>query len=641
MYVLRVLTLLFAGCAIYANAMAQTCFSDTIFQIQEVHVYANLRDAHVIGATVQTIDTISLKRYNNRSISDLLSTSGVNIKSYGLGGLSSIIMRGGSSSHTTIVWNGLNIQNPMNGSTNLSLLPVNMFNSIQLQYGGSGTLYGSGAVTGVLRLSSDNVINDPNRFSASVGYGSGNTKTVSANAKWGNRKFALALKGYSNKADNDFEFINTTKINQDKEKITNAEADQKGVLGDVDLKFNNNFSWSVSGWYQHNDKNIQTLMSASIPSDASQVDKNFLLSSNFKLNINSIVISLKNGWMDGGINYSNPQTGEYTENRSVSKINELEAKIPIRSFSEIIAGANYTNELAESEAYLHNVHRNRIAFFSSYRLMFLDKRLNTAFSVRDEIIDGKTKPLIFSLGADFALTKELKLKTNLSKNYRVPTLNDLYWAPSTYAEGNLNLKPEYGWSGEFGIEYSKSAERNGFKSSATAFVSDIDDCITWFSDPNAMGRWKPYNIDNLKTYGLETRADLHFTVDRLYFTVNGFYTYTHSKIYGQENYDGKPLVYVPKHKFNGAIQLFWNGFGISYCHTFNGERYKDYTSTLPYFNIGDVNIEYNFKLHPARINLRFTVNNIWNENYQQVANYAMPLRNYIFAVTLDLNQINN
>ncbi|MGE0076661.1 MAG: TonB-dependent receptor plug domain-containing protein [Bacteroidales bacterium] len=619
----------------YIGTIAQTSFSDTIFQIKEVQVYANLRDAHAVGATIQTIDTISLQRFNNRSISDLLSTSGVNIKSYGLGGLSSIVMRGGSSSHTTIVWNGLNIQNPMNGSTNLSLLPVNMFNSVRLQYGGSGTLYGSGAVTGILHLSSDNSIHQPNKFSTSVGYGSGNTKTIAANAKWGTERYAISIKGYLNKADNDFKFINTTKIHQDKEKITNAEVDQEGILGDLNLKFNKNLSWNLSGWYQFNDKNLQTLMSSSTPSEANQVDKNLLASSNLKWNYNVVTLSLRNGLMHGVIEYSNPLTGENTENKSISWINELEARIPLRHFGEIITGVNYTNELAKSDAYLHNARRNRISLFSSYKIRFLGNKLTYSLSARDEVIDSDFKPLIFSVGSDYNFTKMLKLKANLSRNYRVPTLNDLYWAPSSYAEGNLNLKSEYGWSGELGAEQSFSNEKNGHTVSVTTFWTNIDNCITWLSDPSTMGKWKPYNIDNLKTYGLETRADLHFKVDQILFILNGFYAYTHSRIYGQENYDGKPLIYVPKHKFNGTVQLFWNGFGVSYSHLFNGERYKDYTSTLPYFNVGDLNVEYRFNIRPAKVNLRFTVNNIWNEDYQMVANYAMPLRNYFLTMTID------
>ncbi len=635
MSVYRVLMLFIAGCAFYADVLAQTNFSDTVFRMQEVHVYANLRDAHVIGATVQTIDTIALKRFNSRSISDLLSTSGVNIKSYGLGGLSSIVLRGGSSSHTTIVWNGLNIQNPMSGSTNLSLLPVNMFNSIKLQYGGSGTLCGSGAVTGVLRLSSGYSIAQPNKISASLGYGSGNTKVLSTSAKWGTQKFAFALKGYVNKADNDFEFINTTKINRDKERITNAQAGQMGVLGDVSLRLNSNCSWSVSGWYQYYDKNIQTLMSSSIPSIENQTDKNFLASSNFKWDLNGTVFSLKNGLINGTIDYANPRSGEFTHSRSVSAINELETKVRIKSHSEVIMGLNYTHELAKSGGYLNVAHRNRVALFSSYRLMVFDNRLNSVFSLRDEVIDGDIKPIIFSFGTDFNLNRSFKLKTSLSRNYRVPTLNDLYWAPSAYAEGNLNLKPEYGWSGEFGVEYASGSTRKGLVTSVTAFLTDIDDCITWFSDPDAMGKWKPYNIDNLKTYGVESRADLRFAVDRLLLNIGGFYTYTHSRIHGQDNYDGKPLVYVPVHKFNGNLQLLWNGFGLAYSHLFNGERYKDYTSTLPYFNIGDVSAEYTFNIRPSKISIRFTVNNVWNTNYQLVANYAMPMRNYMLTLSID------
>lgn len=634
------IAVIFAATCLFANA--QTGISDSVFQIAEVRVYANLRDAHVAGATIQTFDSISLKQFSNRTLSDLLGTGGVSIKSYGLGGLSTIALRGGGASHTTIVWNGLNIQDPMNGGINLSLLPVNMFNTVRLQYGGYGTYYGSGAVTGILHLTSSSSTEQPNGVSTSLAYGSANTKDATTSLKWGNKRYAVSIKGNLQKSDNDFEFINTYKINSPREEISNAQAKQWGVMGNLDLKVSDNANWNISGWYQFNDKDLQTLMSSTLPSQANQVDKNLMASSNLKWSLGKKSVLLKNGFINGKNKYSNSQVGEYSNNRYVSIINETEAKIPMGSVGEFIAAVNYTNERAKSDSYIKRPERNRIAVLGSLNFKLIDRKLISTLSARNEMVDGDAKPAVYSLGIDYRIFEIISIKSSISKNYRIPTLNDLYWTSTTYSEGNPNLKPESGWSGEFGVGYSPRMSYSGLSVSATMFWTNIDDLIVWLSDPEiSAGKWKPFNLNSSKTYGFEGKASLKFNIYSIRFAVDGFYTYTHSKVVSPDNYRGSEMVYAPEHKFNGTLRLQWRALGISYIHLFTGERYTDATNTLPYFNLGDLSVDYSFRLRPGKINLRFSVNNIWDTNYQLIAAYAMPLRNYMLALTVDINQPKN
>ncbi len=54
--------------------------------------------------------------------------------------------------HTAILWNGFNIQNAMLGQTDLSLLPAVFFDEVEIEYGGSSAVWGSGAVAGSIHL---------------------------------------------------------------------------------------------------------------------------------------------------------------------------------------------------------------------------------------------------------------------------------------------------------------------------------------------------------------------------------------------------------------------------------------------------------------------------------------------------------
>ena len=100
-----------------------------------------------------SIDSLTLQEAKGQNLADLLSRqSDVFIKSYGLGSLATTSLRGGGASHTAVIWNGFSLQSPMNGQLDLSLLPVFFFDEVEVQYGGSAALYGSGAVGGAIHL---------------------------------------------------------------------------------------------------------------------------------------------------------------------------------------------------------------------------------------------------------------------------------------------------------------------------------------------------------------------------------------------------------------------------------------------------------------------------------------------------------
>ncbi|MBC7126075.1 MAG: TonB-dependent receptor, partial [Bacteroidales bacterium] len=243
-------------------ARAQMCLEDTI-RVEEVTIYSTYRQLHTIGTNTIKIDTLRLTNFEGKSLTELLQSTGVNIRSYGVGGLATIAVRGGGSSHTAVVWNGINLQSPLNGGVNLSQFPVSLFSSVSVQHGGNGTVYGSGAVSGIVILENGGLLLQQNGTRAGFTYGSGNTRGANASVKIGNSKSALSFKYSGLIADNDFEFINTYKFGNPRERITNAQAAQHGILADAVLRFGNNALWNISGWFTHNDKNVQTLMSSS------------------------------------------------------------------------------------------------------------------------------------------------------------------------------------------------------------------------------------------------------------------------------------------------------------------------------------------------------------------------------------------
>ncbi|MDZ7776138.1 MAG: TonB-dependent receptor [Bacteroidales bacterium] len=93
------------------------------------------------------------------------------------------------------------------------------------------------------------------------------------------------------------------------------------------------------------------------------------------------------------------------------------------------------------------------------------------------------------------------MKGNVSRNYRLPTLNDLYWQPG----GDPELLPERGFTLETGLKYL-SQKRNGWHGGAeiTWFRNDISNWIAWQPD-GIMSYWTPKNITEVLSQGIEAQ----------------------------------------------------------------------------------------------------------------------------------------
>ena len=62
--------------------------------------------------------------------------------------------RGTSSSHTSVLWNGIPINSIANGLADLSSIFCHSFSDVVIVNGGDGSLFGSGAIGGSIHLNS-------------------------------------------------------------------------------------------------------------------------------------------------------------------------------------------------------------------------------------------------------------------------------------------------------------------------------------------------------------------------------------------------------------------------------------------------------------------------------------------------------
>jgi len=274
------------------------------------------------------------------------------------------------------------------------------------------------------------------------------------------------------------------------------------------------------------------------------------------------------------------------------------------------------------------------------------------FNVRTEIIDGELNPILPAIGGymDLKILKskrifqnslsKVRLKWNGSRNFKMPSLNDLYWNPG----GNPNLKPEIGYSADVGLKlrlFNDKLQEDGGSLSRdhtidiTGFYSDISDWIIW--TPNGQF-WEPQNIKRVRNSGVE----MSYSVWRQISADNergGFlqlnYAFTNNKVIESaiENDAGinKSLIFIPKHNVQYTLRYFHKDWTITFSQAITSKVFIDAanTSYMPYYAPSSLLLSKSFnRFEQESIKLSFKVNNLFNEEYQVMPNRPMPGINF-------------
>ncbi|MGI8893765.1 MAG: TonB-dependent receptor, partial [Bacteroidia bacterium] len=115
---------------------AQTGSDTTIF-IPEVELEGT-KATQSPGMVIIKVDSVAQVIHQHNTIAELLSQhSGLNIRNYGSGLLSTINSRGLGANHTSVSWNGIPLNSANLGLTDLSLLPVFFFDDVAIVSGGT------------------------------------------------------------------------------------------------------------------------------------------------------------------------------------------------------------------------------------------------------------------------------------------------------------------------------------------------------------------------------------------------------------------------------------------------------------------------------------------------------------------------
>ncbi|MDO9341292.1 MAG: Plug domain-containing protein, partial [Bacteroidales bacterium] len=134
----------------------QLSFQNDTLKIQEVVITRKQISSEQPGFKFYSIDSARLNDYPLFSLTEVLNeTTPLFIKYYGSGGTATSSFRGTSAGHTQVTWNGININDPMLGQSDFSLLPSGMVDNVMISFGGASMDLGNGAIGGIINLENE------------------------------------------------------------------------------------------------------------------------------------------------------------------------------------------------------------------------------------------------------------------------------------------------------------------------------------------------------------------------------------------------------------------------------------------------------------------------------------------------------
>lgn len=647
-------------------ALAQ---EDTLRTVQ-VQGFRRLRDT---GIQKTTLDTLVLHENISLSMADILTqNSTLFIKSYGRATESTAEFRGTSPSHTQVLWNGMKINSPMLGTLDFSTIPAYFIDEANLYHGASSINLTGGGLGGAVDMRTTPVTQEGIGAQYIQGIGSYDTYDQFLRLTYRDEHWSSSTRATYGTSDNDFPYTNYDKKVDVWDSNGNwlssyhpTEHNRSGYFHDLHLMqdvYYNDLQGNRLGamvWY------TQTLRGLPFLSVDYKDDSDFTNEQQFNT-LRSVLswdhtgqawnLGLRGGYQyqDMGYDYfttrQQVQT-DITRSRSYSQTGYLQADADWTPSSHWLLTANvasyYNHVRSWDRSPFHigdNYDRGRWEHQASLQARW---RPVTPFSMavvlRQEMYGSHVVPTIPAFFTDYVLYRPWNLvaKASVARNYRYPSMDDLYYQPG----GNPALSPEQGFTYDGGLDWRIPTRLMDIYGSVTAFDSHISDWIQWL--PNTKGFWQPSNVKRVHSYGTEMSLGLNIRLPRQWtLDLSGNFAYTPSINRGHQLNDndasyGKQLCYVPRRSANLMGRLGWRSWSLSYRWVHYSERFTTTSNEVNYitgrlkpYYMSDVSLQKQFQWRWMHASVRGVVNNLLGTEYVTVLSHPMAPRNFEIYIEL-------
>jgi vitamin B12 transporter len=566
------------------------------------------------------------ERSHGQSVAEVISRQAgiiVNGSRSNAGQNISVFARGGNNRQVLVIIDGIQVNDPSNPNAeyDLRLLNTSQIESIEIVKGAASTLYGNAAATAVINITTKKATVEGVSLNVQSSLGTNQSQdeqeynisdfsnSVNINAKHnklsitasGGHQFTDGLSAAIGNEPDAFSridgllkigYVFSNKFNLTASAFYNkldSEFDNGFPVEDAPFSFDGEQSrFSVSSAYQYANGSINfngafnqvtRSFQSSFPSafDSESLVLDIFNKYTFNTNVNTIV----------GLNVIDSKT-LFAEERNATTIDPYVNLVYVSDFGlNLNAGARLNNHSEYGSNFIYN--------------------FNPSYTIKTKS-DGY-----------------LKFLGSFATSFIAPNLSQLFGPFGA----NPDLEPEENRTLEGGVEYRPS---NKFRISALYFDRLEEETVFFFTDPVSFESQFRNQGQEANFNGLEVELEFKPTDS---FVIKGNYTFV-------EN-DTELAARIPRNSFNvfAGYQLSTETY-FSLSYQYNADRQDVFFDpstfiatpvTLDAFGILDAYFSHKIS---SRLNVFASVNNIFNEEYQEVLNFTTRGRNVRVGMNLTL-----
>ncbi|MCG2714086.1 MAG: TonB-dependent receptor [Candidatus Omnitrophica bacterium] len=559
------------------------------------------------GDTCRNVDVVTSKNiesFGSSNVAEVIANiTSVNIRDYGgPGGLKTITMRGATASQVLVLIDGRPVNNPRNGQVDLSSIPLDNIERIEVVHGPGSSLYGSQAMGGMVNIITKRPPKKGQKTEATTSFGTFRTYTekLLQGARIG--KFGyLVTGGY--KSSEGFR--------------ANSEFNSKDANVKLEYEVNSNNNLILnSGFYTSKAGTPGTITAPDIDDQQKDLQNYFDFNWDFKPdNLTRFAAKIYQNYdrlefMENSAGSAKQVANSKSIHSTISRGFDLQFNSKLADVYQLVCGFNYVGNYNDSTSSAKHRYFVRAGYLENQWDALDNLKLNLGVRVDNYSNFGtEASP---SFGFLYRLGQNNKIHGLVSRSFRAPTFNDLYWPNTTTAAGNPDLSPEKGITAEIGLE----TEINKYLSmNITYYRNNFDNLIDWVKTGEFS---QPINIKSAAIDGIEFK-------NRVFLGSTGFeldlgYTYLRAK----DKETGKYLTYQPMNKADASLKYKdINGFTFEFKGQFTDKRFDDANNTISVkrFFVFGLSLSKKFDKY---LTCFASIDNLFARKYQVVRGYPMP-----------------
>ncbi len=585
--------------------------------------------------------------------------SGVLVKDYGgLGGVKTVSVRGLSSNHTAILYDGVNIFDNQSGQIDLGKYSLASVSSLSLANGQftpmlptASSLASASAIN--IQTEKPNLNNKDTRAEVGISYGSFSTfnENIFFARKINRRNIITAYFDIINSKGN-YPFVLHYGL-QDNQKTQTLKRDNNAIFSShAEINWfydiNRTNSLKIKAFAYYSDRELPSSVTLYYMNSKEELfNKNLFLQSSFTSYLNGLFTYKNNFKIDwNSTHYINPKLSNGLQgeddlyNLLLLYDNNAISFQPIENLFFTLTNDLYYNKLQANTQMEAQPERlsSLTAFVWDWNFLkhfYLTTNILHSFYYDIYANNNKTTHHF----SPFVCLKWQKNNFSLSlfyKNiFRLPTFNELYYRRF----GSKDLAPENTKQISFSSAYNKEFKNTDFSFEFSLYYNDVTNKIV--AIPKNVYLWSMINYGKVQVYGYDLK--LGVSMEILNVVLEGKINYSYSKATDNEKTSltyKHLLPYCPEQVYTVIANANYKNISFGYNCILVDNRYAlpeniSY-NLLPHYADHSFNINYLYNTPSSDYKLTFAINNILNKQYQIVRSYPMMGRNYQISITLSL-----